>query len=127
MRHSPFVISIIAGLLWVVVFRLFSKLFGIPWPPRFQEREGALRRLSFNQYVCLFGALSWGLAMFVSSVVDEYLQTMSGNPASRTSVVWMALGLVGWLAGGCLFGWMTWGGNRQAWSSLPGAVFENRH
>jgi len=34
-----------AGLLWVVVFKLSCKLLGIPWPSRFQQREGAPRRL----------------------------------------------------------------------------------
>ncbi len=114
MRNSPFAISIIAGLLWVVAFRLFCKLFGIPWPPSVQQREGALRRLSFNQYACLFGALSWGLAMVTSSVVDMYLQGASAHPTSSTSLAWMASELAVWLAGGCLFGWMMWGGNRQA-------------
>jgi len=98
--HLPFVISITAGLLWVVVFSLCCKLIGIPRPASFQQREGVLRRLSFNQYACLFGALSWGFSMFVIFVVDERLKGMSGNPASRTSVVWMALQLAGWLAGG---------------------------
>lgn len=109
-RHWPFDTSIVAGLLWVLVFTVSCKLFGLPRPTSVQQREGALRRLSFNQYACLFGALSWGIAMFVSFTVDEYLQGMSGNAASRTSVVWMALRLVGWLAAGCLFGWMVWGG-----------------
>jgi integrase len=54
-----------------VVFKLSCKLLGIPWPSRFQQREGALRRLSSNQYACLFGALSWGFAAFASSVADN--------------------------------------------------------
>lgn len=112
-RHWPFGISIVAGLLWVVVFTLFCKLFGLPRPTSVQQREGALRRLSFNQYACLFGALSWGIAMFVSNAVDEYLLGMSGNPKSSKSVLSMALTLVGWLAAGCFFGWAVWGGNRH--------------
>src|SRR5208337_4325640 len=115
MPNLSFVISIIAGLLWVVAFLFLRKPFGMPWPPRFQEREGALRKLSFKQYVCLLGALSWGFAMFVSSVVDNYLQgRFSGKPASHTSAVWMVFELVWWLAAGCLFGWVVWGGSRKA-------------
>ena len=113
MRHFPFVISVTAGLLWVVAFGLCSKLFGIPRPASVQQPEGVLRRLSFNQYACLFGALSWGFAMFVIFVVDKFLQGVSGNPASRPSVGWMAFELVWWLAAGCLFGWMMWGGSRH--------------
>jgi hypothetical protein len=112
-QHWHFGISIVAGLLWVVVFTLFCKLFGLPRPASVQQREGALRRLSFNQYACLFGALSWGIAMFVSEVIDEYLQGMSGNPASSTSVLSRALRLVVWLVAGCFFGWTVWGGNRH--------------
>jgi hypothetical protein len=101
MQHLPFVVSIMAGLLWVVVFKLSCKLLGIPWPLRFQQREGALRRLTSNQYACLFGALSFGFAMFVSSVVDNYLQgTFSDKPAPHTSAVWMVFELVWWSAGG---------------------------
>jgi H+/Cl- antiporter ClcA len=108
MPNLSFVISIIAGLLWVVVFRFLRKPLGI-------KREGALRKLSFNQYVCLLGALSWGFAMFISSVVDNYLQGMlSGKPAPHTSAVWMVFELVWWLAGGCLFGWLMSGGDRMA-------------
>jgi hypothetical protein len=115
MPNLSFVISIIAGSLWVVVFRLLSKPFGMPWPQKFQERKGALRKLSFNQYVCLHGALSWGFAIFVSSIVDNYLQGMlSGKPAPHTAPVWIVSELLWWLAGGCLFGWMMWGGNKQA-------------
>jgi hypothetical protein len=115
MRYLPFVVSMTAALLWVVVFKLSCKLLGIPWPSRFQQREGALRRLSSNQFACLFGALSFGFATFVRSVVDNYLQgTFSGKPAPHTSAVWVVSELVLWLAGGCLFGWMMWGGNRQA-------------
>jgi hypothetical protein len=113
MRHFPFVVSITAGVLWLAGFSLFCKLLGIPRPACFQQREGSLRRLSFNQYACLFGALSWGFAMFVIFVVDKFLQGMSGNPASRTSVGWLVSELVWWLAAGCLFGWMMWGGNRH--------------
>ena len=102
-----------AGLLWVAVFRFSCKFLGIPWPTSVQQRKGALGRLSFNQYVCLFGALSWGLAMFVTFVVDDYLQGTSGNLAFGMSVVRIAGDLVIWLAGGCLFGWMIWGGKRQ--------------
>jgi hypothetical protein len=115
MRHLPFVISIIASLLWVVVFRLSSKFFGISWPPSFQQREGVLRRLSFNQYVCLLGGLGFGVAMFVASVTDNYLQgKLLGNPASHVSAVWIVFELVLWLAGGCLFGWLMWGRSRQS-------------
>jgi hypothetical protein len=46
MQHLPFVVSIMAALLWVVVFKLSCKRLGIPWPSRFQQREGALRRSS---------------------------------------------------------------------------------
>lgn len=115
MRHLPFVISIMAGLLWVLVFRALHRPLGIPWPPSFQQRAGVFRNLSSNQYVCLVGALSWGFAMFVSSVVDDYLRGMlSGNPVSHTAALWMVFELVWWLAGGCLFGWLMWGGKRQA-------------
>src|ERR1700730_2694916 len=119
MQHLPFVVSIMAGLLCVVVFKLSCKFLGIPWPLRFQQREGALRRLTSNQYDCLFGALSFGFAMFVSSVVDNYLAgPCSDKPAPHTSAVWMVFELVWWSAGGCLFGWMMWGGNRQATPSI---------
>jgi hypothetical protein len=119
MWNLPFVVSITAGLLWVVVFKLSCKFLGIPSPSRFQQREGALRRLSSNQYACLFGALSWGFALFVSHVVDNYLQgILSGKPSPHTSSVWMVSELVCWLAGGCLFGWVMWGGNRQATPSI---------
>ena|SRR5580658_4081723 len=110
MQHLRFAISILAGLLWVVVFRLLCKLSGIPWAAGFQERPVALRRLSFNQYVCLLGALSWGFAMFVSSIVDNHLQgTLTGYSAPHKSPVSIAFELLLWLAGGCLFGWMMWG------------------
>ena len=115
MQHLPSVVSMTAGLLWIVVFKLSCKLLGIPWPSRFQRREGALRGLSSNQYACLFGALSWGLAVFAASVADNYLEgALSGKPAPHTSVAWIVSELVWWLAGGCLFGWMIWGGHRQA-------------
>src|SRR5260370_25359546 len=54
LTYLPFVVSIMAGLLWVVVFKLSCKLLCIPWPLRFRQREGALRRLTSNQYACLF-------------------------------------------------------------------------
>src|SRR5208282_4350532 len=110
MEYLSFAIPILAGLLWVVVFRLVCKLLGIPMPGRFRDRPSALRRLSFNQYVCLLGALGWGFAMFVSSVADDYLRgpSFSVRPASL-----LVFRLVGWLASGCLFGWMLWSGSRQ--------------
>jgi hypothetical protein len=113
MRHLPFIISLVAGLLWVVVVKLSCKILGIPWPTRFQRREGVFRTLSSNQYACLFGSLSWGFGMFLCFAVDDYLQTAFDNPASRSSIAWVAFELVWWLAAGCVFGWMMWGGNRQ--------------
>ena len=101
----------IAGLLWVVIFRFLCKLSGIPWVAGFQERPVALRRLSFNQYVCLLGALSWGFAMCISSIVYNHLQGTLTNTAPHKSAVSIAFELVLWLAGGCLFGWMAWGAN----------------
>jgi hypothetical protein len=76
------------------------------------------RRLSSNQYACLFGALSFGIAMFVGFAVDDYLQGMVGNPAVRPSFAQMAIDLVSGLLAGCAFGWMMWGGNRQASPSV---------
>ena len=107
MRHLPFIIATIAVLLWVVAVRLSCKLFGIPWPARFRQREGVLRGLSSNQYAGLFGALSFGIAMFLGFLVDDYLQ------GARPSIARVAIDLVWWLAAGCVFGWMMWGGNRQ--------------
>jgi hypothetical protein len=61
----------------------------------------------------LYGALGWGIAMFVASVTDHYLQSrLLGHPA-KMSAPWMASELALWLAGGCLFGWMMWGGYRD--------------
>lgn len=115
MRHLPFIISIIAGLSWLLAFRLSSRFLGISWPPGFQQREGVLRRLSFNQYVCLLGALGWGVAMFVASVANDYLQgKLLGDLAFHPSAAWITFELVLWLAGGCLFGWLLWGGSRQS-------------
>ncbi|SRR6266852_5731820 len=118
MRHVPFIISLVAALLWVVVVKLSCKIFGIPWPARLEQREGVLRTLSLNQYACLFGSLSWGIGMFLSFVVDDYLQGIVGNPESRSSIAWMAFELVFWLAAGCVFGWMMWGGNRRLNASV---------
>ena len=126
MQHPSFTIPILAGLLWVVVFRLVCKLLGIPMPGRFRERPSALRALSFNQYACLLGALGWGFAMFVSSVADDYFRGpgFSARPASL-----LVLRLVGWLASGCLFGWMLWSGSRQdppfPWCSCHLAVVKS--
>jgi hypothetical protein len=113
-QRLSFFVSMLAGMLWVVVFSLLCKLSGVPKPGRFQERPAALRRLSLNQYVCLFGGLGWGFAMFVSSVVDDYIRR-SGESFDGLSLVFR---LVGWLASGCVFGWLLWGGSRQD-HSLP--------
>jgi len=109
MERLSFAIPILAGVLWVVVFKLLCKLLGIPMPGRFQERPGAFRRLTFNQYVCLLGALSWGFAMFVSSMVDDHLR----GPSVPVGGLWVVFRLMGWLASGCVFGWMLWSGSRQ--------------
>jgi hypothetical protein len=113
MRHVPFLISIIAGLLWIVAFKFLGRLLGIPLPTNFQQRAGVLRLLSFNEYVCLYGALGFGIAMWITSVADDYFQgTMLGNPSPHAAM-WRVFELVWWLAGGCAFGWMVWGGYRD--------------
>jgi hypothetical protein len=110
MRHLPFIISITVNLLWLAAFLgPFSKLLGMPRPATFEQRGGIFRKLGFNQYVCLYGALSWGVAMFIGSVVDKNLQVAFGSATSRMSVAEMAFELAGWLASGCLFGWLLWG------------------
>jgi hypothetical protein len=81
MHHLPFVISIVAALLWVAGFWAFGKRLGLPSPLKFQQHSGALRRLSLKQYACLYGALGWGIAMFVASFVKDYLQA-SCHPTS---------------------------------------------
>jgi len=112
MRLLPFAISIMAGLLWVVGFSAFGKLLGIPSPPKFQKHSGALGRLTLKQYACLYGALGWGMAMFVASLVDDYFQgKLLNNPVD--SAVRIASEVVIWLAAGCLFGWTMWGGYRE--------------
>ena len=115
MRHLPFVISLGAGLLWAVAFGVLGKVFGIPSPTRFQYREGLFRRLSFTQYACFYGALGWGIAMFVMSVGDDYLQgTLLGNVVVHSSPAWAAFSLLFWVGAGCLFGWMVWGGDSKS-------------
>jgi hypothetical protein len=119
LRQWPFAIAVLAGLLWVVAFVLSCKFFGLPLPRRELQRKGVCRKLSANQYACLFGALSWGIAMFVSSVVDDYLRSTRGNtvPIPYMSVLWMALEVMKlaiWLGAGCLFGWIMWGGYRHS-------------
>jgi hypothetical protein len=110
MHHSlAFLIPLAVGLLWVVALRFLGKRFGIPAPTKFQQREGMLRRLSFTQYVCFYGALGWGIAMFVANFADDYLQSkLLGNVAHHASPAWAAFSLIWWLGSGCLFGWMVW-------------------
>ncbi len=111
-RHFQFGISVVAGLLWVVGFSAFGKLLGVPSPTKFQRHPGVLRRLTSEQYACLYGALAWGIAMFVASLVDDYFQgTFLSKPV--VCAVHIAFEIVIWLAAGCLFGWMMWGGNRK--------------
>jgi len=107
MRNLPFVISLVAGLLWAVAFGFLGKVFGITSPAKFQQRRGLLRRLSFTQYACFYGALGWGIAMFVMSVGDDYLQgKLLGNVVAHSSPAWAALSLLWWMGAGCLLGWM---------------------
>jgi hypothetical protein len=110
MRHSlAFLIPLAVGLLWVVALNFLGKRFGIPAPSKFQQREGMFRRLSFTQYVCFYGALGWGIAMFVANFADDYLQSkLLGNVAHHASSAWAAFSLIWWLVSGCLSGWMLW-------------------
>ena len=111
-RHLRFVIRLAAGVLWVIVFSIVGKFFGVPAPPKFQEHSRLLRRLTFNQYACLYGALGWGLAMLLASLVDDYLQDkLFGNGVE--SVVRITFEAVLWLALGCGFGWTVWGSYRK--------------
>ena len=113
MRYLPFLISLVAGLLWIVAFKFLGGRLGIPLPTKFQQREGVLRLLTFNGYVCLYGALGFGIAMWIISVGDDYLQGMIlGNPSPHAAM--QRLFELAWrLAGGCAFGWMVWGGYRD--------------
>ncbi len=108
-RHSlAFLISLALGLLWVVALGFVGKRFGIPAPTEFQQREGMLRRLSFTQYVCFYGALGWGIAIFVANFADDYLQgKLLGDVAHHASPAWAAVSLIWWLGSGSLCGWMT--------------------
>jgi hypothetical protein len=111
-EHMSFPVSVVAGLLWVVVFfRLFTKWLGIPRPHQFRkERTGLLGKLSLTQYACLIGALSWGIAMFVASFLNRYLEgKMTGKPVADISGLWIVSELLWWLGGGCFFGWFMWG------------------
>jgi hypothetical protein len=111
-RYLPFGISIMTGLSWVVGFSAFGKILGISSPPKFQPHSGALGRLSVKVYACLYGALGWGMAMFVAFLVDDYFQgKLPNNPLDLA--VRIASEVVMWLAAGCLFGWMMWGGYRK--------------
>ena len=112
MRHLPFGISVVAALLWIVGFSLFGKRLGVPTPSEFQQHSGALRRLSLQQYACLYGALGWGMAMFIASLVEDYFQgRLPSNLIGSAGRV--AFEIVIYVAAGCLFGWMLWGGNRK--------------
>lgn len=103
-------IPLAAGVLWAIVFSIVGKFFGVPAPPKFPEHSGVLRRLSFNQYACLYGALGWGLAMLLASLVDDYLQNrLLGNRVEF--VVRITFEAVLWLSVGCGFGWTVWGGH----------------
>ena len=64
----------------------------------------------------MYGALGWGIGMFIASLVRDYLQgKVSIN--FMDSAVLIVIEVVVWLAAGCLFGWMMWGGYReQVWS-----------
>ena len=112
LRHLQVLIPLAAGVLWVIVFSIVAKFFGVPAPPKFQEYSGLLRRLAFKQYACLYGALGWGLAMLLASLVDDYLQDkLLSNRVE--SVARITFEVVLWLALGCGFGWTVWGGHRK--------------
>jgi hypothetical protein len=105
-KAYSFYISITVSGAWILVVWVVCKLIDLPWPPKFHTREGAIRKLGENQYACLFGSLSWGLAMFFGSLVDHYLQ---GPQMNSPSAGLIAIDFVVWLGGGCLFGWAVWG------------------
>jgi hypothetical protein len=110
--HMAFPVSLIAGLLWVAAFfGLLMKWLGIPRPHQFREEPtGLLGKLGFTQYACLIGALSWGIAMFIASFLNHYLEgKMIGKPVADTSGLWIVSELMLWLVGGCFFGWVMWG------------------
>jgi hypothetical protein len=107
-----FPVSLIASLLWVAAFfGLLMKWLEIPRPHQFREEPtGLLEKLSFTQYACLIGALSWGVAMFIASFLNHYLEgKMTGKPVADTSGLWTVSELLLWLVGGSFFGWVTWG------------------
>jgi hypothetical protein len=110
-EYTSFAVSLIACLLWVVVFlRFLTKWLGIPRPNQLGEgRTGLLGKLSSAQYACLIGTLSWGFAMFVATFLNRYLEAkMTGKPV-EVSGLWIVSELVWWLVGGCFFGWVMWG------------------
>jgi hypothetical protein len=90
------------------LFGPFSKLLGMPRPRNFEQGGGIFRKLGFNQYVCLYGALSLSVAMFLGTVVDKNLQAVFGSATSLMTVGRNGV-RIGWLASGCLFGWLLWG------------------
>lgn len=110
MRYLPFVLGLTASLLWIsVVAGPLGKWLGAPRPASFVKRTKLLQGLSFNQYTCLYGALSWGIGCFLANVVDKQLQAVLGIASSRMSAAEVTFALLGWMGSGCIFGWLLWG------------------
>jgi hypothetical protein len=71
---------------------------------------GVARRkfLGKTHYVWAFGVFSYGLGMFLFSMISKYLEwKLLGDRFSHTSPTHIIVGLLIWLAGGWLFGVFT--------------------
>ena len=108
--YLPFTVSLVCGLLWIAIFPpIVARMFGMRIPMGFRGRGKAIAQLSFRQYVRLQGVLSFGIAMFVMSTLDELLGwKLLGMPCARPSGGLIAFGLVVWLIAGVFFGFMSW-------------------
>jgi hypothetical protein len=101
MRYLPFPISISIAVLWIVMlFILLPRLTAVDI-----RKAGPVIR----------GALSWGVAMFIASIADDYLRSRLVEGSSfGPSILGVGASLFWWLLGGALFGWSFWSHTREA-------------
>jgi len=101
MSYLPFPISIAIAVLWIaILFVLVPRLTAVD-----------IRRVK----PAIRGALSWGFAMFIASIADDYLRSrLIGDSSFRPSILGIGASLLWWLLGGAFFGWSFWSRTARA-------------